>query len=210
MSFTFAIKKIVVRNNMEWGKAELKVLSFVTGAGINMPILDELFTDLDEDKKAEVIKSSARSILASKELMTLQNVKDNQEIVFGDTGYALYHAPEAPEAFDWSMLLIEQDDDVRELGRLVDELVLNDEFDGFVKGVVTVAGAAMNPAAVAGLEIAKFIVKRVTIEMQRNKDDQVGLIYQSFVKTRHYPEGEREAQGVSDLSGNLVIDYSIY
>ncbi|MBP1730274.1 MAG: hypothetical protein H6Q55_703 [Deltaproteobacteria bacterium] len=46
--------------------------------------------------------------------------------------------------------------------------------------------------------------------MLQNKDDQIGVAYQSFNRFEHYPHGERKKDDVPDLSNNIFIDYSIF
>jgi len=46
--------------------------------------------------------------------------------------------------------------------------------------------------------------------MIENKDDQIGLSYQSFNRFEHYPHGERKRDDVPDLSNNVRIAYSLF
>jgi hypothetical protein len=58
--------------------------------------------------------------------------------------------------------------------------------------------------------IVKFIFRVVAETMLGNRDDQVGVVYQSFNRFEHYPHGERKRDDVPDLSGNMRLDYSIF
>jgi len=58
--------------------------------------------------------------------------------------------------------------------------------------------------------IIRLSVEQAQDHQQPNKDDQVGLAYQSFNKPEHYPHGERKRDDVPDLSNNVLIDYSIF
>ena len=84
------------------------------------------------------------------------------------------------------------------------------EFDGFTDNVLTLAAAATNPAAVAGLAIAKYVFGLVADTMMEKKDDQIGIVYQSFNRFEHYPHGERKKDDVPDLSNNIRFSYSIF
>ncbi len=44
--FVFRLNKIKILNNREWGKGEVKVLSFVTGGDAGLPVLDNLWHEL--------------------------------------------------------------------------------------------------------------------------------------------------------------------
>jgi hypothetical protein len=142
--------------------------------------------------------------------MQLDNVEDGHKVTFGDTGYALYTSNKIPVSFNWSLLVMEIDEDINQLGQKIDSIINADGFNDFIDDVLLVAGAATNPAAATGIAIAKYVFGIVSDTMIENKDDQVGLAYQSFNKFEHYPHGERKKDDVPDLSNNLRIDYSIF
>ena len=142
--------------------------------------------------------------------MQLDNVKDGHLMTFGDTGYALYTGNKIPVSFNWSLMLFEIDEDINNFGRKVNGVISAPEFDGFVANVLILGSAAANPAAAAGVTIAKYIFGLVADTMIENKDDQIGLAYQSFNMFEHYPHGERKRDDVPDLSNNIRIDYSIF
>jgi hypothetical protein len=208
--FVFRLNKLKVINNRDWGPGELKMLSFVTGQDVNLPVLDDLQRTTDPELKKQLITAAAQSVLSAKVLMQLDNVRDGHQILFGDTGYALYTTDKIPVSFNWSLMLFEIDEDINNLGEKIDGIVDAPGFDGFVSKVLVLAGAAANPAAAAGIAIAKYVIGLVADSMINNKDDQIGLAYQSFNRFEHYLHGERKRDDVSDLSGNVRIDYSIF
>jgi hypothetical protein len=101
-------------------------------------------------------------------------------------------------------------EDVNNLGKTIDSIIDAPEFDGFTANVLTLATAATNPAAVAGLAIAKYVFGLVADTMMEKKDDQIGIVYQSFNRFEHYPHGERKKDDVPDLSNNIRFSYSIF
>ena len=209
--FVFRINKLKILNNREWGSGELKLLSFVTGQDVNLPSLDELLSTTDIQKKKNLINAAAQSVLSSKVLMQLDNVKDGHQMTFGDTGFALYTShKKIPDSFNWSLMVFEIDKDINTIGQKIDGIITTSEFDEFVGNILALAGAAANPAAAAGVAIAKYVVDKIAKFMIDNKDDQVGLSYQSFNRFEHYPHGERKRDDVPDLSNNILIDYSIF
>ena len=208
--FVFRLNKLKILNNREWGPGELKLLSFITGKDVNLPVLDDLKRTTDPEQKKGIIKAAAQSVLSAKVLMQLDNVSDGHQMIFGDTGYALYTAEKIPVSFNWSLMLLEIDEDINNLGKKIDSVINAPEFDGFTANVLILAAAATNPAAAAGVAIAKYVFGLVADTMIENKDDQIGLAYQSFNKFEHYPHGERKRDDVPDLSNNVRIDYSIF
>lgn len=208
--FAFRINMLKILNNREWGPGEIKMLSFITGEDVNLPVLDELQKTTDVNLKKQLIQAAAQSVLSSKVLMQLDNVTDEYKMTFGDTGYALYTSNKIPVSFNWSLMLLEIDEDVNNLGKKIDSIIDAPGFDGFVNNVLVLASAAANPAAAAGVAIAKYVFGIVADTMIENKDDQIGLAYQSFNRFEHYPHGERKRDDVPDLSNNVRIDYSIF
>jgi hypothetical protein len=208
--FVFKLNQLKIFNNREWGAGELKILSFITGDDINLPVLDELQHTNDPDEKKALIRAAAQTMLSSKTLMQLDHVKDGHKATFGDTGYALYKSNSIPISFNWSLMVFDIDQDINDLGRKIDDTLNSDGFDGFLDDAIILAGAASNPATAAGVAVAKYIFGTISKTMIKNKDDQVGLAYQSFNKFEHYPHGERKRDDVPDLSNNLRIDYSIF
>ncbi len=208
--FVFRFNRIMILNNREWGKGEVKLLSFVTGTDGSLPVLDGLKSAMTEEERKDVIAAATQEVLSSKALFQVENVGDGHNLTFGDTGYALFTAKKIPTAFNWSLLAFELDDDVRAFGRRLAGVLDDPGFDAFAGDVLRLVGAASSPAAVAGAAIAKFIFRVVADSMLRNKDDQLGLVYQSFNRFEHYLHGERKRDGVPDLTQNLRIDYSIF
>jgi hypothetical protein len=208
--FAFRINKIKILKNREWGKGEVKLLSFVTGKDVNLPPLDDLQRTTDTSKKKRLIKAATQSVLSAKVLMRIDNIQDGHKMTFGDTGYALYTTDNIPVSFNWSLLAFELDEDINAIGQQIDDVVNKPEFDGFIDNVLTLTAAAANPAAAAGVAIAKFVFGVVTKAMIKKVDDQIGIVYQSFNRFEHYPHGERKKDDVPDLSNNMFVDYSIF
>jgi len=63
--FVFRLNKLKVLNNREWGPGELKLLSFVTGEDVNLPVLDDLQRTTDPEHKKQLIKAAAQSVLCA-------------------------------------------------------------------------------------------------------------------------------------------------
>jgi len=208
--FVFRLDELKILNNREWGAGEVKLLSFVTGEDVNLPVLDDLQRTTEPERKKELIKAATQSVLSSKVLMQLDNVRDGHIMTFGDIGYALYTSSKIPISFNWTLMLFEIDEDINNLGKDIDGVINRPEFDSFVNDVLILASVAANPVAAAGVAIAKYTLGVVAKTLIKNKDDQIGLSYMSFNKFEHYPHGLRKKDDVPDLSGNVFIDYSIF
>jgi hypothetical protein len=208
--FVFRINKLNILKNREWGRGEVKLLSFVTGKDVNLPDLSGFQRTRDTEEKRQLIRAAAQSVLSAKVLIQIENVRDGHIMTFGDTGYALYTADHIPVSFNWSLLAFELEEDVNEIGSRLQRVLDEPSFDAFTSNVITLVGAAANPAAEVGVAVAKFVLGVVTETMVRDRDDQIGVLYQSFNRFEHYPHGERKRDDVPDLSNNMLVDYSIF
>lgn len=192
--FTFNLDRIKILDNREWGSAELKLISMM---------VPDYQCSTEQD-----IKDQTKCVTANKVLIEVNNIGDNHELVFGDTGYSLYRSFTVPTSLNWVMFLVELDQEVRDLGKRIDKTVNSVKFHIFAKGLLKLSGA-VNPLIPVGAAVAKYFVSSVAEILQANQDDQIGVVYQSFNKYEHFTEN-RAVKNVSDLSGNIKVDYSIF
>lgn len=192
--FTFNLDRIKIIDNREWGKAELKLMSMIIPDCPCSSIRD--------------IKGQTQSMLMNKVMIEVNNIDDNHDLVFGDTGYSLFSSNTIPTSLNWAMFLVESDQEVRKLGKKIDKTVNSLKFRIFAKSLLRLSGA-VNPLIPVGAAVAKYFVSSVAEILQLNQDDQVGVVYQSFNKYEHFATN-RSVKGVPDLSGNIKVDYSIF
>jgi hypothetical protein len=133
--FTFRVNKLKILNNREWGAGELKLLSFITGENVNLPVLDDLQRTTDPVLKKQIILAATQSVLSAKILMQLDNVRDGHIMTFGDTGYSLHTTDRIPVSFNWSLMLLKIEEDINNLGKKIDGVINAPEFNGFVNNV---------------------------------------------------------------------------
>ena len=77
----------------------------------------ELSDTNDLQRKKKLFAAAISHIVDSRVLTTIQNVIDNHVMTFGDTGFMLYQSKWIPKDFNWTLLAIESDCDVRETGQ---------------------------------------------------------------------------------------------
>jgi hypothetical protein len=135
---------------------------------------------------------------------------DGHVLTFGDSGSALYTAMRIPVSLNLTLLILESDEDVVELGRRIDTEVDGKDFDIFASSVLTLLATAATPQLTAAAAIAKFVSRAIPQVLVRNRDDQVGLYSLSLNRMEHYPNGERKRDDVPDLTNNVRVDYSIF
>ena len=215
--FYFRINKIRIIDNRESGflffrrdLAEIKLVSFITTGDISFPDLDPFMRETDPAKKRQLAAAMVAQVVSNRLLATIDNVKDDQTMTFGDTGYVVFQADMIPLDFNWCLVALEDDGDVRDVGSSIDEVLQNPGFDSFALNLAVLVGAATNPAFTAGMVVAKFVAEVVADNLKKKKDDLAGLLYMSLNRREHYPHGERKRDEVTDLTGNMLVDYSLF
>lgn len=217
--FYFRINKLKIVDNREnrqflrvfgTDRAEVKINSFITTEETRLPDMDELLVTNDPSRKRELLAAAVAEVVGSRVLTTIQNVTDNHEMTFGDTGYVLYQASSIPDHFNWILLAVESDRDVRSIGEEMTAVVHDKGFDSFIANTLTLAAAAANPSFVAAVGIAKFVTKVIADQRGKNKDDLIGVLYTSLNRREHYQHGERKRNNIPDLTNNMFVDYSMF
>lgn len=215
--FYFRINKVRIIDNRERGflffrrdLAEIKLVSFITTGDTSFPDLDPFLTETDPEKKKQLAAAMVAQVVSNRILATIDNVKDDQTISFGDTGYVVFQANTIPQDFNWCFVALEDDDDIRDVGSSIDEVLQNPGFDAFASNLAVLVGAATNPAFTAGVVVAKFVAEVVADNLKKKKDDLAGLLYMSLNRREHYLHGKRSRDDVADLTGNMFVDYSLF
>jgi hypothetical protein len=216
--FYFRINKIQIKDNREKrsffkrDRAEVRLYSFITTDNTDLPELGELNLGLGDEEKRSIIKATVERSISSRRFIEIDNVKDNQILTFGDTGYTVYQSDVIPKDFNWIFLGIESDTKDRDFGKILEETVKSDDFSTFNKDLLTLLGkaASSNPAYAAGMAVAKFATGIFAEMLKRNKDDLLGALYMSLNREEHYRHLKRDVQDAPDLTQNMFFDYTIF
>lgn len=218
--FYFRINKIKIFDNKEGRKilglfgrdiAQVKLLSFInTNLTGFLPDMEELLLTNDSAKKKEIIKKAVETIVSSRIFTPIENVKDNHQMIFGDTGFVLFQSKEIPDHFDWQFIAYESDSNIRDAAKIVTDILADKGFDSFTKSISGLLKKSANPAFTATTEITKYIINVIANAARANKDDLIGILYMSLNRQEHFLHGERKKDDVPDLTNNMLIDYSIF
>ena len=211
MGFYLILDKVQINKKHELlNTAEVNFWSFANDGMLSLPGLDVLLSDKNHASQRDRIREMAKFVLYKWESVQVQNVKAGHIFDFGDTGKVLFKSQIIPDFFDWILLVIEDDTDVRELAGNIDEILPDAQIDSLANSIITIAGASVSPQSAAVIAIAKALVLGITYFMKKNKNDQLGLVEQSFIKELHYPNGRRTSAGNIDLTRNMFYDYTIF
>jgi len=217
--FYFRINRIRIRDNREapaflglFGpdRAEVKIVSFVATDDLRLPGLDAFRKEKNAAARRRLLAEAARRVAATRVLAEVEGVRDGQAMTFGDTGYVLYQGPRIPEQLHWTLLAFESDRDVREFGAAVEAAATGEGLGSLARELAILLGAAANPGFAAAAAIAKVLAGALARSLKRDGDDMIGALYMSLNRREHYPHGERKRDGVADLTGNMVVDYSLF
>lgn len=190
--------------------ATVQLWSLIVNGNIDLPDLGELLQTTDAGKRNEIVAGIVTKVAASRRLTPIDSVKDNKTIIFGDTGYVLFQSKDIPNDLNWEFIAIKLNDKTRDIGAEMLKVVNHKDFDSFANSLPALIGGAINPAFTAAVEVGKFIFNIVGDGLSHKKDKQLGLIYMSLDRMEHYPKGIRNSQDVSDITGNMLVDYSIF
>lgn len=210
--FTVRLNRILVKDNLEWGPAEVQILSFVTAGNDSLPVLSGYLDTNSDDEKRALIKEAAQDLVSFREFVEVQNVRDDSILTFGsaDAGISVYTVDKIPLDINWSLVLIERDADIRNVGNRLTTIIDSNDFDSFTSNLISIIGGTTKPEITIAFKIGKYIASQAGKIVANNKDDQIGLFATSLNRFQHYVNGERKRDNVSGVNGNIFVDYTVF
>jgi hypothetical protein len=136
-------------------------------------------------------------------------VKDNQTLVFGESGLVIYQSEEIPDRLNMQLWVIESDQDVRDFASAADKVVDSDAFKGLFAAVETTL-AITNPIISGAIAVGIVATKLLRQTLKANKDDLVGYWQCALNREEHYPHGSRDKEDTPDTTGNIRVDYTLF
>jgi hypothetical protein len=159
-------------------------------------------------KLLDAVLSEADNFAQSYHL-AIDGVRDNQTLLFGETGLLLYRSESIPDALHLQLWVIESDEDVRRWALDADKVMDSDAFKGLVAATTT-ALAITNPILTASIGVGSVFVNLLRQKLREKKDDLVGYWQCDLNRAEHYPHGTRDRQDVPDTTGNIQVDYTLF
>jgi hypothetical protein len=208
--FNFRINQLIIRRNREFGKAEVKLLSFINTDNMELPDFSDYLHSNDKAYKKRLLRTAVAQVVESRQLTEISKVRDNHVMTFGSHGYNLLSSSSVPENFDWQFIAYESDRKEREVASLVDEVLGHQKYAGFERGLESILRYAVNTNFTAVKAIAGFAVEVVKKLAKKNRDDLIGILYTSLNRYEHYPDLEMEVAEMEDLTKNMLISYSLF
>ncbi|MDR1199248.1 MAG: hypothetical protein LBK94_09615 [Prevotellaceae bacterium] len=220
--FYTRINKIKVFNNREgflglFNSAEMRIYSYVEADLRVCPstcplILSDLMNLSDESarrqKLLEAVQAETAKFAQSNSL-EVNGVKDNQSLLFGESGLIIYRNDFIPASLNLQLWVIESDEDVRNFAVDADRVIDSDAFKGLYAAVET-ALAISNPVLSGMIAVGGVALSLLRQKLRTNSDDLVGYWQASLNRTEHYPHGTRDKQDVYDTTGNIQVDYTLF
>jgi hypothetical protein len=141
--------------------------------------------------------------------MEINGVSDNDSLYFGEAGFLMFQSDTIPDVLNIQLLVIESDQQTRSLALDVTEVLDNPAFKNIANGIL-VALTAANPAWGAAVGIGKIVLGILGERLKNNSDDLVGYWQCTLNRREHYPTGLRDKQDVRDMTGNILVDYTLF
>jgi hypothetical protein len=227
--FYVRINKMKVFDNREGflglfnRSAEMRIYSYVSNpAGTAEHVLENGrpvpslsvsdLLNLDENGRRDKLLDQVLAetgMLAQSNYLEINGVKDNQTLLFGDAGMAIYSSEHIPDALDIRLWVIESDADVRNFALEADRVLDSDAFKGVFAAAET-ALAVEDPVLSGVIAVGGVVIDLLRRRLRANKDDLVGYWQVSLNRAEHYPHGARDRQDVYDTTGNILIDYTLF
>jgi hypothetical protein len=223
--FYVRINKVKVFDNREgflglFDRAELRIYSYVTplplllstGEGGSPLILSDLMSLPDEAARRQALADrvlAETGRFAQSHSLEINGVKDNQTLLFGDSGLVIYQHDTIPDRLAIQLWVIESDGDVRQVAADVDKVLDSAAFKGLF-AAVEAALAVTNPILTGVVAVGGVVTSLLRQLFRTNKDDLVGYWQTSLVREQDYPHGSRDRQDVYDTTGNILVDYTLF
>jgi hypothetical protein len=221
--FYARINKIKVFDNREGflglfnRRAEMRIYSYVKapatteGSGSLLSISDLVDLPDEAARKQKLLDAvvAEANHLAQSASLEINGVKDNQTLLFGDSGLVIFSNEHIPDRLDVQLWVIESDEDVRNFAIDADKVIDSDAFKGLFAAVEATL-AITNPVLSGVIAVGGVVVNILRKRLRANKDDLVGYWQASFNRQEHFPHGSRDKQDVYDTTGNILVDYTLF
>jgi hypothetical protein len=226
--FYARINQIKVFNNREgflglFNRAEMQIYSYVRPFTLSMEAAPEpARTDgVAISELVELPDANARrqrlldAVLAEAGLpaqgsyLEVNRVKDNQTLLFGDSGLVIFSSDRIPEVLDMRLWMIESDEDVRSFALDADQVLDSDAFKGLYAAVET-ALVLTSPVLSGVIAVGGVALNLLRQKLRANKDDLAGYWQTTLNRAEHYPHGVRDKQDTYDTTGNILVDYTLF
>jgi hypothetical protein len=234
--FYARINKIKVFNNREgflglFNRAELQIYSLVSNPTntsesgrigdfsgqpkiLPPPILlktDDLLSLSDKERKEKLLEAvlTETERFSQSYSLEINGVKDNQSLLFGESGLVIYQSDGVPDKLYIQLWVIESDNDVRGFATDADTVLESEAFKGLL-GTLKMASAVTNPILSGIISIGGVVTQLLRKKLLANKDDLVGYWQSSLNREEHYPHGVRDRENTPDTTGNILVDYTLF
>ena len=221
--FYARINKLKIFDNREgfWGlfdRAELRIYSYVTAGAVMDANVEGSLTLSDlmalPDEAARRQKLADRILaetdrFAQSHSLEINGVKDNQTLLFGDSGMMIFQSHTIPDRLAIQLWVIESDSDARQVAADADKVLDSDAFKGLFAAVET-ALAVTNPILTGIIAVGGVVTALLRQSLRANKDDLVGYWQASLIREQDYPHGASDRQDVYDTTGNILVDYTLF
>lgn len=101
-------------------------------------------------------------------VLPFPNVKKGDKVSFDGQGHLIYGPKNPGQFLAYSIMFMESDKDVRDFGKLIEDIVKSEAINIAAKAVLAAA-----PTYLTAITILQKLTELVAIQLQRNKDDEL-------------------------------------
>ena len=168
--------------------------------------------NLSDEARRDLLRRSAEAELnrlAQSTFLEIEKISDNQSLFFGNAGLLIHHSDEIPDILNMQIWAVESDDDIRDTLKDIDLILDGEAFDSFLRSVGT-ALTLKNPALNTVVGTGSLIACLVRRKLHACENDLVGYWQTTLNRIEHYPHGIRDKRNVPDITGNILVNYTIF
>jgi hypothetical protein len=195
-----------IRNGELLGRANLSLISIVS-ENMDDAITSELVDNTDNIEA--ILEKHVAEGLNIRYFPNIQRITDHSVVTFGETGLTLYESTTVPETLHWSLIAIDTESDIHQLGTRLEKLFTSHAIEQSLSSSLFSLIAKTSIGSVIAQVVGNVIVRTLPPLLKIKKADKLGQVLSSFNRSVHYPENERKVSNAADITGNMTYSYEL-
>lgn len=141
-------------------------------------ILEQIFGGSNEIKLVSLVFDGSSKEPLKFEVGTFPGIDKGKKLPLGNAGLTVYFSePEQmPRFIDWRLLVIEDDSDVRNAGKIIQQVQKTGEYKEILETIV----GLVNPTWGVVTKITSSVISLIASAMEQNQDDVISLYAASY------------------------------
>lgn len=103
-------------------------------------------------------------------------IRKNDFLPIGDSGLSLYYGDQTPKYLDLRLLIVEDDQDIRDVGAAIKHVQSQDVYKTLIDALTGVA----SPPLQLAMRVTSAIISLIGAALEQNKDDRISLFAATY------------------------------